>query len=269
MNVFAIDDEKAMLNALHNAIAIAAPGASVWDFQRYAPVLEALESGVVPDIVFCDIELPGMNGITLAKNIRAVAPHAKVVFVTAYPGYALEAFQLHANGFVLKPVEASRVREELDALFGESAGVLRERLLVRCLGQFEVFWREEPLAFPRALAKELFAYLVDREGQTCTAGEIIGALWEGDASVKRHGSYLRVLTQSLKSVLDSVGMGDVLVRRHNQWSVRTALLDCDYYRLLAGDPEVLRAWDGEYMSQYSWAEPTAARLQFMYGRNER
>ena len=60
-------------------------------------------------------------------------------------------------------------------------------------------------------------------------------------------------------------MEDVLILEHNQWAVRKELLDCDYYRLLDGDAKAASAYHGEYMNQYSWAEPTAARVQL---RNE-
>ncbi|MBR1476703.1 MAG: hypothetical protein IJ608_01925 [Lachnospiraceae bacterium] len=83
---------------------------------------------------------------------------------------------------------------------------------------------------------ERLKQLVDREGAACTAGEIIDALWEEGGAVKNLKSYLRQLTKDL--------------------------LDCDYYRLLDGDAEASGDYNGEYMKQYSWAEWTAARLQF-------
>ena len=56
------------------------------------------------------------------------------------------------------------------------------------------------------------------------------------------------------------GMEDVIISTHRQMAVRKELLDCDYYRLLSGDPGI--HFTGEYMNQYSWAEPTAGRLSF-------
>ena len=57
-------------------------------------------------------------------------------------------------------------------------------------------------------------------------------------------------------------MEAVLIRQHQQWAVRQDLLDCDYYRMLAGDMEALNSFRGDYMTRYSWAELTAARLHF-------
>ena len=263
MRIFAIDDERAMLDELHEAIAAAEPDAEVFDFMRAKSAIEAIEDGCVPDAVFSDIELPGMNGLALASSLKTVAPDAKIVFVTAYPSYAVEAFRLHVDGFVVKPVEAARVREELDALFGPEQTARQEKLRVRCFGSFDVFFGDSPLVFSRMQAKELFAFLVDRVGGTCTWQEIAAALWE-NRRVKDPQSYLRVLTNDLRETLASVGMEDVLVREHGQWAVRTDLIDCDYYRMLAGDTDAMAAFQGEYMRQYSWAEVTTAKLHFMH-----
>ena len=140
-----------------------------------------------------------------------------------------------------------------------------EKLRVRCFGSFDVFFHEKPLVFRRTQTKELLAYLIDREGAVCTAGEIIDALWGENGAVQNPKPYLRHLTKDLRDTLALVGMEDVLIREHNQWAVRKELLDCDYYRLLDGDAEAASAYHGEYMNQYSWAEPTAARVQL---RNE-
>ena len=72
-----------------------------------------------------------------------------------------------------------------------------------------------------------------------------------------------MLTNDLRETLASVGMEDVLVRKHGQWAVAPDLLDCDYYHMLAGDADAMMAFHDEYMKQYSWAEVTAAKLHFM------
>jgi two-component SAPR family response regulator len=265
MKIFAIDDEKAMLDALHEAIVAAEPDAEVLDFKRAKPALAAIEETGAPDVVFSDIELPGIDGISLATKIKDAAPDAKIVFVTAFPSYALDAYRVHVDGFVVKPVEAERIREELDALFPKKEP-MATRLTARCFGTFEVFAHGEPLVFSRTRTKELLAFLVDRNGGACTGPQIANALWEGQVT-KNAQSYLRVLTADLKSALDSAGLSDVLVREHGQWAIRPERIDCDYYRFLAGDAKAAAAFDGSYMAQYSWAEETAAHLYFMIDPN--
>ena len=262
MRIFAIDDEQATLDELHDAIAQAEPSAEIMDFRRAADALGAIAEGVRPDVVFSDIQMPGMDGLSFALKLKQALPGVKLIFVTGYEQYALEAFRRRASGYLMKPVDAAMVREELDALGLPMQAADPEKLLVRCFGWFDVFWHGEPLIFARSQTKELFAYLVDREGAACTAGEIASALWEDAEAVKNPKAYLRVLTQDLRATLASVGMEDVLIRAHGQWAVRTEKLDCDYYRMKKGDPAALNAYNDEYMKQYSWAEMTLAALTF-------
>ena len=263
MLIFAIDDEQATLEELHDAIAQAAPGAEIMDFRRAGDaVAAAAEEGRRPDVVFSDIRMPGMDGLSLAVRLKREVPGVKVVFVTGYEEYAVEAFRRHVNGYLMKPVDAAMVREELDALGLPMQAADPEKLQVRCFGWFDVFWHNEPLIFARTRTKELFAYLIDREGAACSAGEIVDILWEDLDAVKDPKAYLRALTQDLRATLASVGMEDALIRTHGQWAVRTDKMDCDYYRMKDGDPTAINAYNGEYMKQYSWAEMTLASLTF-------
>jgi two-component SAPR family response regulator len=262
MRIFAIDDEQATLDELHDAIAQAEPYAEIMDFRRAADALDAIEERHAPDVVFSDIQMPGVYGLSFAVEVKKEVPGVKVIFVTGYEQYAVEAFRRRVNGYLMKPVDAAMVREELDALGLPMQAADPEKLLVRCFGWFDVFWHNEPLIFARTQTKELFAYLVDREGAACTSGEIVAVLWEDLDAVKDPKAYLRALTQDLRATLASIGMEDALIRSRGQWAVRTDKLDCDYYRLKNGDPAAINAYNGEYMKQYSWAEMTLAALTF-------
>lgn len=64
-----------------------------------------------PDLVFLDIQMPQMDGLTLARTLGRTMP--AVVFVTAYDEYALGAFEVHALDYLLKPYSADRFRSAL------------------------------------------------------------------------------------------------------------------------------------------------------------
>ena len=264
MLIFAIDDEPAMLSELHDAIAAAVPGAEIMDFRRAAEVLAAItEHGAQPDVVFSDIELPGMDGLNLAVQIKNSAPGAKIVFVTGYSQYALEAFKRHVNGYLMKPVDADMIRGELDAMaLPLPVPEQPEKLRVRCFGHFEVFWRGKPVVFQRRQSKELLAFLIDREGRACTAEEIAAALWEDDGDLTAAKHRVRNLVSDLRATLRALGLEELLIRERRQLAVRRDMVDCDYYRMLAGDMTAVNAYGGEYMVDYSWAELTSGRLHF-------
>ena len=263
MRIYVIDDEPLILESMRRIVREAEPEEEPRCFSRVPDLLEALGAEPAPDVVFCDIEMPGMSGLDLAVRIKTLSPDTRIVFVTGYSQYAVEAYRMHAEGYVLKPVTAERVREELALVRGRTpAEDAPDRLQVRCFGSFEVFWKGEPLSFARRKTKELLAYLVDRRGEMCTGGEIVTALWEGEGELRKRKTYLRTLTADLRSVLSEIGMEDVLIRDHQQWAVRPELLDCDYYRMLDGDMEAVNSFRGEYMSRYGWAELTSAKLYF-------
>jgi DNA-binding LytR/AlgR family response regulator len=75
---------------------------------RAADGAEALDqwNRLHPDIVFLDIQMPGMSGLEVARRIGA---HSHVVFVTAYDQYAVQAFEQGVVDYVLKPFEAQRL----------------------------------------------------------------------------------------------------------------------------------------------------------------
>ena len=72
--------------------------------------LRALEEHPV-DVVFCDIYMPGLDGLDLARVLARFADRPQIVFVTAYDEHAVDAFELQATDYVMKPVRAERLGE--------------------------------------------------------------------------------------------------------------------------------------------------------------
>jgi two-component system response regulator LytT len=62
-----------------------------------------------PDIVFLDVQMPGLNGFEVAHRLIQNGNSPTIVFVTAFDRYAIEAFEVNAVDYLLKPVEASRL----------------------------------------------------------------------------------------------------------------------------------------------------------------
>ena len=62
-----------------------------------------------PDLVMLDVQMPGLTGFEVARRLLASGGEAQVVFVTAYDQYAIEAFEVNAVDYVLKPVEPARL----------------------------------------------------------------------------------------------------------------------------------------------------------------
>lgn len=262
MQIFAIDDEIIALDELCDAIKKAVPDADIRSFRRANDALrEIKENGARPDAVFSDIRMPGMDGLELAVRIKTHSPGTKIIFVTGYSNYALSAFRVHASGYLMKPVSPESVAEEIRNLdlYTDRGS---DMLCVRCFGHFEVFWQGVPLSFKRRQSKELFAYLTDRVGASCTAEEIIAVLWEAETDMKKAKHNLRNLVSDLRATLKEIGQEDVLIRTSGTIAVNREKIDCDYFRMLDGDMTAVNAFRGEYMSQYLWAQITEAKLHF-------
>ena len=247
MKILLVDDEPLQLMRLEKAVKDAVTNADLFCYGN--PVEAYAKCKDQPlDIAFLDIEMPGMNGVQLAKKLKAINPLINIIFVTAYDQYALEAHRLRVSGYVTKPVSKSKVLEELHNLRNPYTPTKSKKLQVKCFGNFEVFSDGEPLRFSYKKSKEAFAYLIDREGSAINVNELNAVLWEED-----HPSYLRNLIADIQRTLKDAGFSEVFIKRHNECYIDVNEVDCDAYAYKKGDPNAVRMYRGEYMIQYDWA----------------
>lgn len=71
---------------------------------------------LMPDVVFLDVEMPGINGVEAARRIRAFLPECALVFATAHGEYMPDAFEFYASDYLVKPFRTDRVRQTLRRL---------------------------------------------------------------------------------------------------------------------------------------------------------
>ena len=247
MKILLVDDEKLQLIRLLNIVKKVLPDSEILSYTNPVLAFKENENNLI-DIAFLDIEMPEINGIQLAKKLKKINPKINVIFVTAYDNYALDAYKLHASGYVTKPVNEKKVKDELEGLRYDVELKSTKKLQVKCFGNFEVFYDGVPLKFARSKSKELFAYLIDREGAAINVNELNAVLWEDDD----HKSYLRNLVSDITATLKSVGLDDVFIKRHNECFIDISKVECDAYEYKNNNPDAIRSYRGEYMMQYSW-----------------
>jgi two-component SAPR family response regulator len=254
MRIIAVDDEKIALDALSNAIKAIVAEDEVISFRYPEDALEYARENLC-DIAFLDVEMAGMSGVELAQELIKYNSEINIVFCTGYGDYRENAFELHASGYLMKPITPEKVKKELENL--RRPIFERKRLKVQTFGNFEVYLDGKPLAFKYRRTKELFAYLIDRVGALCTVGEITGILFEDEG---KRDDYFQKLRRDLLSTLEEVGCENVIVHRRGMLGVIVSELQCDYYDCLSGKKSFSSCYFGEYMSQYSFAEYTNAHL---------
>lgn len=253
MIAIAVDDEALMLGALVAAVKASPDITEVEKFSNCEDALGYVKDNPV-DIAFLDINMRGMGGLALAEKIRIACPDCKIVFCTGYEEYALSAFKLHASGYLMKPVSAKDVQLEIDNIKGVRQN--QKPIEVKCFGNFEVYAKGEKLIFKRSKTKELFAFLIDRNGAGVSVAEIGVTLWETDEEQKNQ-NYIHQLFRDLRQTLEAIGMEDIFERNNYLYSINPEKISCDYFsHLKTGKPEFF----GEYMTQYSWAEGTCGLL---------
>lgn len=247
MHILLVDDEELQLVRLEKELKkVISEDTGILKYTNPLKALEDCEEWII-DVAFLDIEMPGMNGIELAKKLKKINPLINIIFVTAYDKYALDAHKIHVSGYLSKPVTAEKIKQELEDLRYPLALESEKKLQVKCFGNFEVFHNGEPVKFFYKKSKEIFAYLVDREGAAININELNAVLWEED-----HPSYLRNLIADVQQTLKSIDCGDVFIKRYNECYIDVSKIECDAYEYKKGSPTAIRMYRGEYMIQYSW-----------------
>ena len=112
MKAILIDDEQDALDALENIISlnrheVGVVATTTNPFEGLGLILQHK-----PDVVFLDIEMPGMSGFELLESLPEI--HFEIVFATAYDHYAIKAIKNNALDYILKPVSISEVNAALE-----------------------------------------------------------------------------------------------------------------------------------------------------------
>ena len=247
MKIVALDDEKPALTVLQKAIDGAIPGSEITLFSVPDKALaHIIENGA--DAVFCDYNMPGMNGIEFAKAVKRHSPKTDIVFVTGYDEYAPAVVNaVCPQGYITKPVSKKKIEEVLCNLHTKT-GSVKEGLYIQTFGMFNVFYNGSPVEFKVKKAAELFAYLI-HSGGSCTRRDLTAVLYE-DKEEQNAVRYFKDAVKCFTETMDGLGMGDVLLRSFNSYAVDRTKVRCDLYEYREGNINLFR---GEYMMQYEWA----------------
>ena len=167
MKVICVDDEK---QALQHNVSLCREMSRIAETEGFTDPREALAwtEDHHADLALLDINMPGMDGITLARKIWERHPDTVIIFLTEHPQYAVDAWEIHAAGYLIKPLTRERLTDELsyaaEWIRKNSKGEVVPHIGVQTFGNFDLLLDGEKVSFARSKAKELFAYLVDRKG---------------------------------------------------------------------------------------------------------
>lgn len=205
------------------------------------------------DLAVLDIQMSGMDGISIGKMLRLLYPDILLMYITGYESYAIDAIRLHAASYLLKPYTKEQLYYEI-----ETAKLLshrkKKRIFIKTFGHFDVFVDNHPIMFRSGKAKELLALLVDRQGGTVNTDQIICTLWEDRPNDEATQNLCSKVSKGLMNELKEHGAEEILISKRGIKRVVPESFECDYYELLEDDQQAKKQFVGDYMLDYSWAE---------------
>ncbi|MEK3719507.1 response regulator [Paenibacillus sp. FSL H8-0034] len=186
MKAILIDDERPALRQLEQLLQDVNGIQVTGKFLSAKAGLEHLATEQT-DVVFLDIGMPEMNGLTAAEYIQQIDNNIQIVYITAYAQYALEAFELHALDYLLKPVDPVRFSKTLNRI--QAYTPVKERTvkiptdpepLVFCFNNLVLSPHIDPngkVKWRTAKTKELFAFLIHHKGNRIAKDVLLEEIW--------------------------------------------------------------------------------------------
>jgi len=225
------------------------------------------------DAIFLDIEMPEVNGLVLSQQILDLDENIEIIFLTAFNQYAVEAFELQAVDYIMKPLKKERLDKTVMRLLKSKTKVSKlGKPFVQCFGSFEVFLNGEAMVWKNSKAKEILAFLIHKNGVPVNWERIADAVWP-DYNFEKAQTNLHANTYLLRKQLAKEGITQILEGSRGNYRIIIEKVSCDLYHLEAmikgkqikskediGLIEELIQKGYMEESGYSWAQPRAAQL---------
>ncbi len=265
MIALCVDDEALLLEDLKRAVEKSPDISQVYAFDDAIDADEWAQTHKA-DIAFLDVRMPVVDGLELARRLHRSQPGLPIVFCTGYKEYALEAFTVHASGYLLKPVRPDKVQEEIEhvksrqdqtkAAAGENDRTAPDQkqeepkadwlLTVRPYGEFTVLDRQgQSISFKRKKEKELFAALIHQNGKEITADQLCELLWDDNAWMyEKNKQYIYTLLSLLRGTIRDAGAEEILKKGESGYILDTS-------RIYVDDSG---KQGQEYMPGYAWSK---------------
>ncbi len=276
-----IDDEEIGLDVLD--IMLSETG-QVNVIGKYQLVQEAMTAcrEVQPELIFLDIEMPGISGLDAAQQLSVVCPEAAIIFVTAHDQYAIDAFYTEAIGYLLKPVAPAKLRLTLERYANQRSkqsaqitaspdataiseehnnkemeqpllsSASRASLSLRVLGSLQATTVEgKLLGWRTRKTKELFALLWHHQGNPVYKFAILEQLW-ADVPAQQGQKLLHTSLYYVRNLFKTLGYEDVVKYGDERYWIDPAIFDSDLVQLL------------ELMAQHPVTAETVGKLIALY-----
>jgi two-component SAPR family response regulator len=242
------------------------------------------------DIVFLDIEMPNINGLEAAEYIQQLDSSITIVFVTAFSEYAIEAFEVHAFDYLLKPVYPARLAKTIDRIAADMerhepktvhSAAQNEEAQILCLGKLVLRSspdRIEPFKWRTLKSHELFAYLLHHKGKWLDKNQIIETLWS-DYTMDKAINHLHTSIYQVRKLLKDwkPHMKVEFERNSYRLTIENLIMDTELFEKVTDQPVIteqnmeyyeglLSLYRGDYLEELDcvWVVARREQLRRLY-----
>lgn len=271
-----VDDEQLALRHMVKKLQSIMTVEVVGSFLNARDVLKEMNS-LDFNVVFLDIEMPGLSGLDLADVINDWNKDIFIVFVTAYRDYAVQAFELHSIDYLLKPIMSERLEKtifriqeqlEMQSLQKTDEPLTSNALKIICFKEFAVYYHNTPVKWKTGKVKELFAFFITNLQEPIHRDTIIETLWH-DVEYQKAKIQLHTAISYLRKTLDSMGYPNAITFSNGSYVMEIKNFQCDahqFEQIIANHPQItdrnidmfediVLHYNGDYLENngYEWA----------------
>ncbi|UPW84284.1 response regulator [Lysinibacillus sp. Ag94] len=289
MKIVIVDDEHLPLKRLKNLLEKSnVPEIDI--VGEYTNSLEAIAQiqTLQPDVVFLDIVMPDMDGLELSEKIQELLPNVEIVFTTGFDKYAIDAFNLHAIDYLLKPVQKIRLHktlERLQRIIEKNQPNTTEQKMIQLLGGLKIVMANGDahlMKWRTSKAKELFAYMLTHRNEIIHRDLILELFWpeiDMEKATKQLYTVIYTIRQTLGNYgLDGVKIASPLLNSGYKLLIENVVIDVEQWltQLKSLPPleqgttkvheQVFQSYTGDYLgdSDYLWSESEKERLRRLW-----
>jgi two-component SAPR family response regulator len=248
MRIILVDDEAPLLRELTGLLSGYPDLELAGSYTDPLQALEELEA-TRPELAFLDIEMRTLGGIELAERLLTNNPGMDVLFVTAYNQYAVEAFEVNAIDYLLKPVRPERLEKAVERI-RQKRKVTQETkaLQIQFFGKFALYQGSEAVKWSRGKPRELLAYFLAREGTWIDKFKICDDLWPESPP-----------NQALRNLQTAVWAIRKCLREHSISTIQISYANDSYFLKLINGQWDLRQYDKAFTLYMQTGSSTAAQ----------
>jgi len=274
MRVFLVDDEELALDVLERMLNRIENIQIVGKYMDSQKAFDDLKTESI-DVVFLDLEMGGLNGLEFARRLLHKKEAPEVIFVTAYAQYAVEAFEVDALDYLLKPITISRLEKSIQKIEEKlkikniartQIAEGKTNIFIHSLKDFQVFKGDKmsapPMRWRTKKVKEMFCYLWLNNEKPVNKYRILEELW-ADAPLDKSTVLLHTTVYQLRKAIKELGYEEGLQYMNDQYILTIPMKsDLEELKTLLREPEptpeqmgrLLTIYEGDLLEhdEYDW-----------------